>query len=69
MSIDELWDLFTDNRRLDRSTQRRPDNPFVVSYVAYHHFRSLGWVVRDGIKFCVDWVLYGSRGPVGGHAE
>ncbi|KAG0147959.1 hypothetical protein CROQUDRAFT_655554 [Cronartium quercuum f. sp. fusiforme G11] len=68
-SIDELWDLFCAGPSLIRSAERRPDNPFVVSYVAYHHFRSLGWVVRDGIKFCVDWVLYGSRGPVGGHAE
>lgn len=57
----------------------RPDNPFLLSYVAYHHYRSLGWVVRNGIKFCTDWVLYkgadgtqnprGGAGPVGGHAE
>ncbi|EGG06516.1 uncharacterized protein MELLADRAFT_86553 [Melampsora larici-populina 98AG31] len=66
-SINELWETFCSNA--DRDSQRKPDNPFIVSYVTYHHFRSLGWVVRDGIKFCVDWVLYGSRGPVGGHAE
>ena len=47
----------------------RSDSPFFLSYAAYHHFRSLGWVVRSGVKFCTDWVLYGPGGPVGGHAE
>ena len=47
----------------------RLDSPFLLSYAAYHHFRSMGWVARSGTKFCVDWVLYGQGGPVGGHAE
>lgn len=46
----------------------RPDNPFLVNYIVYHHYRSLGWVVRGGIKFCVDYMLY-KRGPVFSHAE
>lgn len=46
----------------------KPDDPFLVSYVTYHHFRSLGWVVRPGIKFAVDYLLY-NRGPVFSHAE
>ncbi|MCJ1316022.1 tRNA-splicing endonuclease subunit Sen2 [Xylographa vitiligo] len=46
----------------------RPDDPFLISYVVYHHFRSLGWVVRSGIKFAVDYLLY-NRGPVFSHAE
>ncbi|SNX83469.1 related to tRNA splicing endonuclease beta subunit [Melanopsichium pennsylvanicum] len=46
----------------------RPDNPFLINYVAYHHFRSLGWVVKTGIKFCSDLLLY-KRGPVFSHAE
>ena len=45
-----------------------PDNSFLVKYVAYHHFRSLGWVVRSGVKFAVDLLLY-NRGPVFSHAE
>ena len=45
-----------------------PDDPFLLQYVVYHHFRSLGWVVRPGIKFAVDWLLY-LRGPVFSHAE
>ena len=45
-----------------------PDDPFIISYAAYHHFRSLGWVVRSGVKFGVDYLLY-NRGPVFSHAE
>ena len=45
-----------------------PDNPFLISYIAYHHFRSLGWVVKAGNKFSVDFTLY-LRGPVFAHAE
>ncbi|KAG5637786.1 hypothetical protein H0H81_003178 [Sphagnurus paluster] len=44
------------------------DNPFIINYVVYHHYRSLGWVVKGGIKFCVDYLLY-KRGPVFTHAE
>ena len=44
------------------------DDPFLISYVVYHHFRSLGWVVRGGVKFAVDYLLY-NRGPVFSHAE
>ncbi|KAF8456398.1 hypothetical protein BGX38DRAFT_1248949 [Terfezia claveryi] len=46
----------------------RPDDPFMVNYVVYHHFRSLGWVVKPGIKFAVDYLLY-NRGPAFTHAE
>lgn len=45
-----------------------PDDPFLVHYAVYHHFRSLGWVPRPGIKFAMDWMLY-ARGPVFDHAE
>ncbi|KAG6015944.1 hypothetical protein E4U54_002670 [Claviceps lovelessii] len=45
-----------------------PDDGFLVHYAVYHHFRSLGWVPRAGIKFGVDWLLY-TRGPVFDHAE
>lgn len=66
----QLWKLFCRAAlQGNEDLTIRPDNPFILSYVVYHHFRSLGWVVRSGIKFCADWVLYGSRGPVGGHAE
>lgn len=45
-----------------------PDDPFLLNYAVYHHFRSLGWVPRAGVKFGVDWLLY-VRGPVFDHAE
>ncbi|KAG1741114.1 hypothetical protein EDB19DRAFT_1895186 [Suillus lakei] len=54
--------------QLDTPSPPRFDNPFLVSYIAYHHYRSLGWVVKSGIKFCVDYLLY-KRGPVFQHAE
>ena len=84
LTLPEVWKLFTAPRispsiASPASSLVRPDNAFIVSYVAYHHYRSLGWVVRNGIKFCSDWVLYkgsdgtqnmrGGAGPVGGHAE
>jgi tRNA-splicing endonuclease subunit Sen2 len=50
------------------SQKLEPDDPFMIHYAAYHHFRSLGWVPRAGIKFGVDWLLY-TRGPVFDHAE
>ncbi|GME66329.1 tRNA-splicing endonuclease [Neofusicoccum parvum] len=46
----------------------RPDDSFLLKYVVYHHFRSRGWVVRDGVKFSCDYMVY-NRGPVFAHAE
>lgn len=44
-------------------------NPaFIRNYVAYHHYRSLGWCVRSGVKFGTDFILY-KRGPPFQHAE
>ncbi|KAF2743181.1 hypothetical protein M011DRAFT_379828, partial [Sporormia fimetaria CBS 119925] len=45
-----------------------PDNTFALRYAAFHHFRSLGWVVRTGVKFGADFLLY-NRGPAFSHAE
>jgi tRNA-splicing endonuclease subunit Sen2 len=50
------------------SSQLEVDDPFMISYAVYHHFRSLGWVVRSGVKFGTDYLLY-NRGPVFSHAE
>jgi tRNA-splicing endonuclease subunit Sen2 len=46
----------------------RPDDQFLVDYVIYHHFRSLGWAPRPGIKFGTDWLLY-FKGPPFDHAQ
>jgi tRNA-splicing endonuclease subunit Sen2 len=50
------------------SSPSESDDPFMVSYAVYHHYRSLGWVVRSGVKFGVDYLLY-NRGPAFSHAE
>jgi len=50
------------------TTEVQVDDPFMINYVVYHHFRSLGWVVKPGVKFGVDYLLY-NRGPVFSHAE
>ena len=50
------------------SSPAEPDDPFMLSYAVYHHFRSRGWVVRSGVKFSVDYLLY-NRGPAFSHAE
>lgn len=50
------------------SSGLRTDDPFLIHYVVFHHFRSLGWVPREGVKFGVDLLLY-RRGPVFDHAE
>lgn len=45
-----------------------PDNPFIVRYAAYHHYRSLGWVVKDGLKYGTDFLLY-KKGMIFGHSQ
>ncbi|KAI1147976.1 hypothetical protein F4825DRAFT_117310 [Nemania diffusa] len=69
MSTKELFHLFCQLSYIPPRTESlRPDNPFLIQYAVYHHFRSLGWVPRPGIKFGVDWLLY-IGGPVFSHAE
>ncbi|KAK0618966.1 hypothetical protein B0T14DRAFT_545453 [Immersiella caudata] len=71
---DKLLDLFCAHsyyppREISSpSRSLQPQDPFLVNYAVYHHFRSLGWVPRHGIKFGVDWILY-QRGPVFDHSE
>ncbi|RDX48241.1 hypothetical protein OH76DRAFT_684627 [Lentinus brumalis] len=71
MSLRETWQTFQDVHCIPPGLPvyaHRFDNPFLVNYAAYHYYRSLGWVVKGGIKFCVDLLLY-KRGPVFHHAE
>ncbi|KAJ6496806.1 hypothetical protein DFH09DRAFT_342926 [Mycena vulgaris] len=75
LSIQQIWIAFQAaylTPQLFVSPKPTPvlqlDNPFLINYIVYHHYRSLGWVVRGGIKFCVDYMLY-KRGPVFNHAE
>ncbi|KAL1892556.1 tRNA splicing endonuclease subunit sen2 [Ceratocystis pirilliformis] len=66
----ELFRLFREHSHVPPriAAPLRSDDPFLVNYVVYHHFRSLGFVPRPGMKFGVDWLLY-QRGPVFDHAE
>ena len=67
-SVQDLFKLFRQYSYFPPRTALKLDDPFMLNYAVYHHFRSLGWVVRPGIKFGVDWLLY-HRGPVFSHAE
>ncbi|KAI2629310.1 hypothetical protein GGS26DRAFT_560173 [Hypomontagnella submonticulosa] len=68
-SASELFTLFRQTSYMPPGkVDLQPDDPFLIHYAVYHHFRSLGWVTRPGIKFGVDWMLY-NRGPVFSHAE
>ncbi|OCB86421.1 hypothetical protein A7U60_g6541 [Sanghuangporus baumii] len=75
LSLQRIWRAFQAVNYPDfiisRSLDIQParfDNPFLIHYVVFHHYRSLGWVIKNGIKFCVDYLLY-KRGPVFAHAE
>ena len=57
MNLDQMWDLFVGW-----------DPGFPAKYRVYHHFRAKGWVVRPGIKFGSDWLLY-KAGPPFYHAS
>ncbi|XP_046990776.1 tRNA-splicing endonuclease subunit Sen2 [Schistocerca americana] len=57
MTLRELWETF-----------RASDAEFVQKYVAYHHFRGKGWVVKSGLKYGGDFLLY-KEGPPFYHAS
>ncbi|XP_015191246.1 PREDICTED: tRNA-splicing endonuclease subunit Sen2 [Polistes dominula] len=44
------------------------DKNFIQKYVAYHYFRSKGWVVKSGLKYGGDFLLY-KQGPSFYHAS
>ncbi|KAG7664440.1 SEN2 [[Candida] subhashii] len=68
-TIDSIRDLFKQCcLHYDNNTSIAPNNKFILDYVVYHHFRSLGWCVRSGVKFGTDFLLY-KRGPPFIHAE
>ncbi|XP_026756479.2 tRNA-splicing endonuclease subunit Sen2 [Galleria mellonella] len=57
LNIEQCLELFTET-----------DKHFVTKYVVYHYFRSKGYVVKSGIKFGGDYLLY-KDGPGVAHAE
>ncbi|KAJ2658061.1 tRNA splicing endonuclease subunit sen2 [Coemansia sp. RSA 1200] len=42
---------------------------FALRYAAYYYYRAKGWVVRSGIKFGSDFLLYAEGGPTKSHAQ
>ena len=56
LSLSQQWRQFS---------ELQPDFP--VTYRVYHHFRSLGWVVRRGHSMGADWVLY-KGSPAASHS-
>lgn len=61
-------DLYGTQHESDDTSLVQTSAKFLVHYAVYHHYRSLGWTVKPGVKFGVDWLLY-KRGPVFSHAE
>ncbi|KAM5148422.1 tRNA-splicing endonuclease subunit Sen2 isoform 2-T2 [Mantella aurantiaca] len=57
LTIQKLWKVFC-------AAQRN----FQTSYMAYHHFRSKGWVPKVGLKYGTDLLLY-RKGPPFYHAS
>ncbi|XP_012259446.2 tRNA-splicing endonuclease subunit Sen2 [Athalia rosae] len=57
MNILEAWNHFC-----------RVQHDFVQKYVVYHYFRSKGWVVKPGLKYGGDFLLY-KQGPPFYHAS
>lgn len=47
LSLDGMWQLFCKSQK-----------DFIQKYVAYHYFRSKGWVVKPGIKFGGDFCKF-----------
>lgn len=57
LDLDAMWERF-----------RAADPRFPALYRTYHHFRAKGWVVKRGIKFGADFLLY-KHGPPFFHAS
>ncbi|XP_027604288.1 tRNA-splicing endonuclease subunit Sen2 isoform X4 [Pipra filicauda] len=57
LTIVQLWEVFS---------EVKPD--FKTTYMAYHYFRSRGWVPKVGLKYGTDLLLY-RKGPPFYHAS
>ncbi|NXE09877.1 SEN2 endonuclease, partial [Lophotis ruficrista] len=57
LTILKLWEVFS---------EVKPD--FKTTYMAYHYFRSRGWVPKVGLKYGTDLLLY-RKGPPFYHAS
>lgn len=60
-NLEELWSCFC------KITNENDYSVFAAKFAAYYYFRSLGFVVRNGFKFGVDYLLY-EDGPPFNHS-
>ncbi|KAG0227811.1 hypothetical protein B0O80DRAFT_118960 [Mortierella sp. GBAus27b] len=72
MSIQECWLRFSEASATPQRSLSgfaiNPNNPFIIRYVVYHYYRSQGWIVKDGLKYGTDFLLY-KKGLVFGHSQ
>ena len=76
LSVKSLWTLLCRNSHqptdaLSDSSIHLNQNlstHFALRYAVYHYYRSQGWVVKCGLKFGTDFVLY-KRGPSFKHSD
>ncbi|KAH9496194.1 hypothetical protein Btru_010448 [Bulinus truncatus] len=52
LSLTQMWHKFQELK-----------DQFIPHYVAYHYFRSKGWVPKSGLKFGCDFILYRDGPP------
>ncbi len=62
-TTEQLFTLFREYSAFPARDTPSPADAFILHYAVYHHFRSMGWVVRHGMKFGVDWLLYNKYVP------
>ncbi|KAJ2784325.1 tRNA splicing endonuclease subunit sen2 [Coemansia javaensis] len=46
-----------------------PPGALALRYAAYYYYRARGWVVRSGVKFGSDFLLYRQGGPARAHSQ
>ncbi|OTF72440.1 tRNA-splicing endonuclease subunit Sen2-like protein [Euroglyphus maynei] len=63
--LDELWQCFC---HLSSKDLNDDCTKFVTRFAAYYYFRSQGFVVNNGFKFGVDYLLY-EEGPPFNHSH
>ncbi|PVU95497.1 hypothetical protein BB561_001802 [Smittium simulii] len=63
-SLEAVWKLLFQTE----SNSILWSNKLLVEYAVYHFYKSRGWIVKNGLKFSVDFVLYKS-GPQSSHSE
>ncbi|KAJ3128257.1 tRNA splicing endonuclease subunit sen2 [Nowakowskiella sp. JEL0407] len=73
LSNKELWNYFENDSAphrflLDAAGSNCSYRSFSINYAVYHHYRSQSWIVKSGLKYGVDFVLY-KNGPLYEHSE